>query len=102
MTTSMLRVSDPRRAELLMPGLLHREGASGQSAIPSIAATTLVRARAIDILQVLLSPSRRRIISTERLGWVAVSRTCLCGDPPTSHKDYHHPVHIFELDLQVG
>ena len=39
----------------------------------------------IDVLQVLPSPSRRRIISTvERLGWVAESRTCLCGDPPTS------------------
>ncbi len=38
----------------------------------------------IDILQVLPSSSRRRIISTaERLGWVAESRTCLCGDPPS-------------------
>lgn len=35
-TTSMLRVSDHRRAKLLVPGLLHREGVSRQSAITMV------------------------------------------------------------------
>jgi hypothetical protein len=35
-TTSILRVSDPRRAEPLMPGLLHREGVSRQSAMTMV------------------------------------------------------------------
>jgi hypothetical protein len=42
----MLRVPNPNMGEPLLPGLLHREGASCQSAIPSLAATmTDVRAR---------------------------------------------------------
>ena len=46
---------------------------------------TIMGISTIDVLQVLLSPSRRRIISTaERLGWVVKSRSCLCGDLPES------------------
>jgi hypothetical protein len=38
----------------------------------------------IDVLQVLLSSQHRIISTAERLGWVAESRTCLCGGPPAS------------------